>query len=74
MFVEEYKLRSSSLCNFLQPPIISSIVGPNILQRPVLKQVQHMFLSSCETRSLGKIVAFDISFSEILDGREDKKL
>jgi hypothetical protein len=28
---EEYKLRSSSLCSFLQPPVASSLFGPNIL-------------------------------------------
>jgi hypothetical protein len=28
---EEYKPCSSSLCNFLQPPVILSLLGPNIL-------------------------------------------
>jgi hypothetical protein len=28
---EKYKLWSSSLCNFLQPPITSSLLGLNIL-------------------------------------------
>jgi hypothetical protein len=27
---EEYKLWSSSLCSFLQPPVTSSLVGPNM--------------------------------------------
>jgi hypothetical protein len=31
LFDEEYKLWSSSLCSFLQPPITSSLFGPNIL-------------------------------------------
>jgi hypothetical protein len=26
---EEYKLWSSSLCRFLQPPVTSSLFGPN---------------------------------------------
>jgi hypothetical protein len=30
IFGEEYKLRSSSLCSFLQPPVTSSLFGPNI--------------------------------------------
>jgi hypothetical protein len=30
-FVKEYKLRSSSLCSFLQSPVTSSLFGPNIL-------------------------------------------
>jgi hypothetical protein len=28
---EEYKQCSSSLCSFLQPPVTSSLLGPNIL-------------------------------------------
>jgi hypothetical protein len=28
---EKYKLWSSSLCSFLQPPVTSSVFGPNIL-------------------------------------------
>jgi hypothetical protein len=31
ILVEEYKLWSSSLCSFLQPPVISSLVDSNIL-------------------------------------------
>jgi hypothetical protein len=27
---EQYKLWSSSLCSFLQPPITSSLFGPNV--------------------------------------------
>jgi hypothetical protein len=35
---EEFKLWSSSLCSFLQPPVISSLVDPNmLLGKPVLK-------------------------------------
>jgi hypothetical protein len=31
IFGEEYKLRNSSLCSFLQPPVTLSLFGPNIL-------------------------------------------
>jgi hypothetical protein len=43
---EEYKLRSSSLCSFLQPPDTSSLFGPNTYspQHLVLKHPQSMFL------------------------------
>jgi hypothetical protein len=30
MLGEEYKLWSSSLCSFLQPPVTSSLFGPDI--------------------------------------------
>jgi hypothetical protein len=30
---DEYKIWSSSLCSFLQSPVTSSLVGPNILLR-----------------------------------------
>jgi hypothetical protein len=30
IFGDEYKLRSSSLCNFLNSPVTSSLLGPNI--------------------------------------------
>jgi hypothetical protein len=42
---EEYKLWCSSLCSFLQPPVTSSLLSPNILfKHPALKHPQSMFL------------------------------
>jgi hypothetical protein len=43
MLGEEQKLWSSSLCNFLQPPLSSSLFGPNIL----LSTLFCMFLTYC---------------------------
>jgi hypothetical protein len=34
IFVDEYKIWCSSLCNFLHSPVTSSLFGPNILLRP----------------------------------------
>jgi hypothetical protein len=31
IFYEEYRSLNSSLCSFLHPPVISSLLGPNIL-------------------------------------------
>jgi hypothetical protein len=42
--VEDYKAWSSSLCSFLQSPITSSLLQPNIFQ-PVLKHLQPMFFN-----------------------------
>jgi hypothetical protein len=42
---DEYKLWSSSLCNFLHSPVTSSLLGPNILLRT-------LFLSLCSSLSV----------------------
>jgi hypothetical protein len=36
IFVEEWKLQNSSVCSFLQPTIISSLIGPHIILSTVL--------------------------------------
>jgi hypothetical protein len=42
---EEYRLWSSSLCSFLQPPVTSSLFGPNILlSAPFSNTLSLMFL------------------------------
>jgi hypothetical protein len=35
---EEYKPCSSSLCSFLQPPVTSSLLGPNILLNALMME------------------------------------
>jgi hypothetical protein len=42
---EEYKLWRSSLCSFLQPPVTSSLFGPNILLNALLSDT----LSLCSS-------------------------
>jgi hypothetical protein len=41
---EEYKLRSSSLCNFIEPPVISSCLVKICSSVPVLKHPESVFL------------------------------
>jgi hypothetical protein len=74
---EAYKLWSSSLCSFLQPPVTSSLFGPNITLFPNT-------LSLCSSinvgdhvsrpyRTTGKIIVLCILIFTFLDsGRKDK--
>jgi hypothetical protein len=46
---EEYKLWSSSLCSFLQPPVTSSLILPNhqsMLLPYVRDQVSHPYITN----------------------------
>jgi hypothetical protein len=43
---EEYKLWSSSLCNFLHPPVTSSLLGPNILLNTLFSNTLSLCSSS----------------------------
>jgi hypothetical protein len=45
---DEYKLWSSSLCNFLHSPVTSSLLGPNILLRTLFSNT----LSLCSSLSV----------------------
>jgi hypothetical protein len=45
---DEYKLWSSSLCNFLHSPVTSSLLGPNILLRTLFSNI----LSLCSSLSV----------------------
>jgi hypothetical protein len=42
---EEYKLKSSSLCSFLLPPVSLSLLGPNILLSTPFSNALTVFLS-----------------------------
>jgi hypothetical protein len=75
-----YKLRSSSLCSFLQPPVTSSLFSSNIL----LSMLFSNTLSLCSSltlrnqvshphRTTGKIVALYILIFTFLDSRREEK-
>jgi hypothetical protein len=77
---EEYKLWSSSLCSFLQLPVISSLFGPNILLNTLFSNT----LSLCFSlnvrdqvhayRTTGKITySYYILIFMFLDSRRESK-
>jgi hypothetical protein len=71
MSIEDYKLFSSLLCNFLQLPVTSSLLGPNILLSTVLKHPQS--INSLHTgdqvshphKTTGKIISINIQNLQI---------
>jgi hypothetical protein len=76
---EEYKLRSSSLCHFLQPPVTFSLVGPYTLFRTLLSDTPSL-CSSLKGRDKfhahthnGKIAVSYILMFTILDSWKDGK-
>jgi hypothetical protein len=80
MLGEEYKLWSSSLCSFLQPPITSSLLGPKILLSTFFSNT----LSLCSSlnirdqvsdpyRNTGKIILLYILIFTFSDSRRGEK-
>jgi hypothetical protein len=62
---EEYKPCSSSLLSFLQPPVTSSLLGPNILLSTLFSNTLNLFSSlnarhkvSDPYKTTGKIIVF----------------
>jgi hypothetical protein len=67
LFGDGYTLWSSSLCKFLQHPVTSYLLGPNIISEIFLKQPQSMFLSLCQRLS------FTPTFYAVGSRRDDKR-
>jgi hypothetical protein len=66
IFGDEYKLRSSSLCNFLHSPVTSSLSGPNILLRILFSKT----LSQCSSFNVRNQVSIIIIIIIIIDMQE----
>jgi len=66
IFGEEYKLWSSILYNFLQPPIAFSLLG-----QYVLSKVRDQFSHSCKTG--GKIIVLYVLIRFFLERRHERR-
>jgi hypothetical protein len=73
---EEYKSRSSSLCSFLYPPVISNLNGPDILLSTLFSNTLILCSSlkvrdqaSHPYRTTGKIIILYIPVYTFLDSR-----
>jgi hypothetical protein len=76
---DEYKLRSSWLCNFRHSPVTSSILGPNILLRTLFSNTLSLYSTlnvrdqvSHPYRSDRIVVLYILTFT-FLDSRQDDK-
>jgi hypothetical protein len=69
----EYKLWSSSLCSFFQPPVNSSLLGPNTLVNTLFSNdLKLCSLHPCKTT--GEIMAFYILIFTLLDSRRKENI
>jgi hypothetical protein len=71
---EEYKPCSSSLCNFLQPPVTSSLLGPNIFLSTLFSNTLNLCSSlivrdkvSHPYKTTGKIITQKTEFRKTID-------
>jgi hypothetical protein len=82
IFGEEYKVLSSSLCNFLHAPVTSTLFGPNSLLRTLFSNTASLSSSlnmrdqvSHPYKTTGRIMVFYVlTFTFPDKRREDKKL
>jgi hypothetical protein len=77
---EEYKLRSSSLCSFLHPPVTSFLLGPNIILNILFSNALSLCSSLVVTdqvshpyKTRGKIIVLYILTFTFVDSRQETR-
>lgn len=63
LFGKAYTLRSSTLCNFLLPPLTSSLLNSNIFLSTVLTQPQSTFFPQWDRSNFTSIQAISKNYS-----------
>jgi hypothetical protein len=81
IFGDEYELSSSSLLDFLQPPVTSSLLGPNNIISALFSNTLNLCSSlnmrdqvSYAHKTTGKIIVLYILFFTFLDSRWEDKI
>jgi hypothetical protein len=73
IFHAQYKLLSSSLCTFIQLPVVSPTIGPNILLSSMFSNTIYDLNVRPRDKTAGQITVVCILIFTFLDKRHEDK-